>query len=299
MNTVLILVSIILFTGQTLSMKLIRSNLFRERLLIYSGFTFIAAIGLLLFSLFQPEIRQIHPLTLIFGTLFGLGFMLTIIFYNLAISTGPLSYTAFYFAASMLIPTFIGFIAFNELLTIAAIIAVFLFLGAFYFINVNPDSKKENTKKGDRWLLYCLLTFLFNGLLGVIQKFHQYQLEGTQATGLMLVGFCSAFVFYWIAYSIQYARDKKHARLTLLQESTTLWHNILPMVLLASTSLIGNIIMTFLSGVVPSFYLYPLVQGSVIVSITLCSMLLFREKLTTYGKIGITLGVIAIVVINF
>lgn len=297
MNTVLILVSIILFTGQTLSMKLIRSNLFRERLLIYSGFTFIAAIGLLLFSLFQPEIRDIHPITLLFGTLFGLGFMLTIIFYNLAISTGPLSYTAFYFAASMLIPTFIGFIAFNELLTVAAIIAVFLFLGAFYFINVNP--KKESTKKGDRWLLYCLLTFLFNGLLGVIQKFHQYQLEGTQATGLMLVGFCSAFVFYLIAYSIQYARDQKHARLTLLQERTTLWHNILPMVLLASTSLIGNIIMTFLSGVVPSFYLYPLVQGSVIVSITLFSMLLFREKLTKYGKLGITLGVIAIVVINF
>ncbi|WP_422657919.1 hypothetical protein ACK8P5_19535 [Paenibacillus sp. EC2-1] len=299
MNTVLILVSIILFTGQTLSMKLIQSNLFRERLLIYSGFTLIAAIGLLLFSLFQPEVREIHPITLMFGILFGLGFMLTIIFYNLAISTGPLSYTAFYFAASMLIPTFIGFIAFNELLTIAAIIAVFLFLGAFYFINVNPNSKKENTKKGDRWLLYCLLTFLFNGLLGVIQKFHQYQLEGTQATGLMLVGFCSAFVFYWIAYSIQYVRDKKSAQLTLLQESTTLWHNILPMVLLASTSLIGNIIMTFLSGVVPSFYLYPLVQGSVIVSITLCSMLLFREKLTTYGKLGITLGVIAIVVINF
>ncbi|MGM1047801.1 MAG: hypothetical protein ACQEXX_16900 [Bacillota bacterium] len=56
--------------------------------------------------------------------------------------------------------------------------------------------------------------------------------------------------------------------------------------------------MTFLSGVVPSSYLFPLVQGSIIVSITLCSMLLFREKLSTFGKIGIMLGVFAIIIIN-
>lgn len=298
MNTVLIMISIILFSGQTLSMKLIKPGPLRERMLIYSGFTFIAAVGLLLFCLFQPEARQISSETLIFGILFGLGFMLTIIFYNLAISTGPLSYTAFYFAASMLIPTVTGVIAFNEAITVASIVAVILFLGAFYFINVNPDPKNESTKKGDRWLLYCLLTFLLNGLLAVIQKFHQHQMEGTQSSGLMLVGFCSAFVFYLLAYLVQYATGKKHEKLTLSGESATLRHNVLPMVLLAATSLIGNIIMTFLSGVVPSAYLFPLVQGSVIVSITICSMLLFREKLTTYGKIGITLGVVAIVVIN-
>lgn len=298
MNTLLILITIMLFSAQTLSMKLIKAGPLRERLLIYAGFTFIASAGMLLFSLFQPEARQISTETLMFGILFGLGFMLTIIFYNLAISSGPLSYTAFYFSASMLIPTVTGIIAFNEALSVTAIAAVVLFLAAFYFINVNPNPKSDNTKKGDKWLLYCLLTFLFNGLLAVIQKFHQHQMDGTQSSGLMFVGFCSAFVFYILAYTVQYATGKKQASLSMTGESAVLRYNILPMVLLAATSLIGNIIMTFLSGVVPSSYLFPLVQGSVIVSITVCSMLFFRERLTTYGKIGITLGVLAIIIIN-
>ena len=298
MNTLLILITIMLFSAQTLSMKLIKAGPLRERLLIYAGFTFIASTGLLLFSLYQPEARQISTETFMFGILFGLGFMLTIIFYNLAISTGPLSYTAFYFSASMLIPTVTGIIAFNEALSVTAIAAVVLFLAAFYFINVNPNPKSDSTKKGDKWLLYCLLTFLFNGLLAVIQKFHQHQMDGTQSSGLMFVGFCSAFVFYMLAYIVQYVTGKKQESLSMAGESAVLRYNILPMVLLAATSLIGNIIMTYLTGVVPSSYLFPLVQGSVIVSITVCSMLLFRERLTTYGKIGITLGVLAIIIIN-
>ncbi|MFC7681092.1 hypothetical protein [Paenibacillus sp. GCM10028914] len=299
MNTLLILISIMLFSAQTLSMKLIKSGPLRQRLLIYAGFTFIAAAGLMLFSLFQPEARQISLETLIFGCLFGLGFMLTIIFYNLAISTGPLSYTAFYFSASMLIPTVTGIIAFQEAITGVTLAAIVLFIAAFYFINVNPNSKKDVTPRGDKWLLYCLLTFVFNGSLAVIQKFHQHQMNGTQSSGLMLVGFCSAFVFYILAYVVQYISAKKEEDINLLGESIALRQNLLPIVLLASTSLIGNIIMTTLSGIVPSSYLFPLVQGSIIVSITLSSVLLFREKLTTYGKLGITLGILAIVTINF
>ena len=45
-------------------------------------------------------------------------------------------------------------------------------------------------------------------------------------------------------------------------------------------------------------YLFPLVQGSIIVGVTLCSVLLFREKLSARGRFGILLGVAAIAVIN-
>ena len=40
--------------------------------------------------------------TLRHGIAFGVLFALTILFYNLAIASGPLSYTTFYFSASML-----------------------------------------------------------------------------------------------------------------------------------------------------------------------------------------------------
>jgi len=279
-------------------MKLIKADYLRERLLINTGFTLIASSGLLLFSLFQPRVLLISSDTLLFGLMFGLGFTLTIIFYNLAISTGPLSYTAFYFSASMIVPALTGIIAFGESLKVTVIAAIVLFLAAFYFINVNPDTKSGN-KASQKWKLYCLLTFLCNGSLAVIQKVHQYKMEGTQSDGLMLIGFSSAFMFYAIAYGVMCMARNTKMNLSLAGESSLLRKNILPMILLAATSLIGNLIMTYLSGVVPSSYLFPLVNGSIIVSITLCSVLIFREHLSRFGRIGITLGVLAIIIINF
>lgn len=305
LNILLIIVAILLFAGQTLSMKLIRAQHLRDRLLINAGFTLIASAGLLLFSLVQPDIRQISVNTWVLGSLFGLCFTLTIIFYNLAISTGPLSYTAFYFSASMIIPALTGIAAFGEVLKLTVVVAVLLFLAAFYFININPDNSEprghaDPVRNGSRsrWKLYCLLTFLSNGMLAVIQRFHQFRMEGTESKGLMLVGFLFACLFYTLTYTVLAVRGNKKERLSLSRESALLYQNILPLLLLAATSLMGNLILTYLAGVVPSSYLFPLVQGSMIVSITLCSVLIFREKLSRLGRIGISLGVLAIVVIN-
>ena len=279
-------------------MKLIKPGSFRRQLLVYAGFTLLASAGMTVYSLFAPEVRQFGQTTVLLGILFGFFFMLTIIFYNLAIMSGPLSYTAFYFSASMLIPAVTGIAAFNEPLKISTIAAILLFLAAFYFINVNPRAESGSSKTNRRWLFYCLLTFVFNGLLAVIQKTHQSMMQGSEAAGLMYIGFCSAFVFYALAYVIAFAAGRKGDTTPPAQDLSALAANWLPIVLLAFTSLVANINMTYLSGVIPSSYLFPLVQGSIIVSITLCSVLLFKEKISRFGKIGILLGVVAIVIIN-
>lgn len=301
LNTLLLVFTIILFAVQTLSMKLIKPGSFRRQLLVYAGFTLLASAGMTLYSLFAPEVRLFGQTTVLLGILFGFFFMLTIIFYNLAIMSGPLSYTAFYFSASMLIPAITGIAAFNEPLKISTIAAILLFLAAFYFINVNPQADSGSSRTNRRWLLYCLLTFVFNGLLAVIQKTHQSMMVGSEAAGLMYIGFCSAFVFYALAYVIAFVAGRKGDTADTAppsQDMSALAANWLPIVLLAFTSLIANINMTHLSGVIPSSYLFPLVQGSIIVSITLCSVLLFKEKISRFGKIGILLGVVAIVIIN-
>ena len=74
--------------------------------------------------------------------------------------------------------------------------------------------------------------------------------------------------------------------------------NALAAVLLAGGSVGGNLLLTWLAGRVDASYLFPLVQGSIIVGVTLCSVLLFREKLSARGRLGILLGVAAIAVIN-
>ncbi|MFQ8832709.1 MAG: hypothetical protein ACLR7U_07460 [Ruthenibacterium lactatiformans] len=49
-------------------------------------------------------------------------------------------------------------------------------------------------------------------------------------------------------------------------------------VLLAGGSVGGNLLLTWLAGRVDASYLFPLVQGSIIVGVTLCSVPLFREN---------------------
>ena len=74
--------------------------------------------------------------------------------------------------------------------------------------------------------------------------------------------------------------------------------NLPAVLLLAAGSAGGNLLLTVLAGRVDASYLFPLVQGSIIVGVALCSALLFREKLSPRGWLGIALGVAAIVTIQ-
>ena len=60
----------------------------------------------------------------------------------------------------------------------------------------------------------------------------------------------------------------------------------------------GNLLLTLLSGQTDGSYLFPLVQGSIVPGVTLCSVIFFREKLTLRGKLGILAGAMGIIILN-
>ena len=93
-----------------------------------------------------PNMFTVSPATLRHGIAFGVLFALTILFYNLAIASGPLSYTTFYFSASMLVPAFAGVLLFGEALTFTLAAAVALFLAAFWCLNVAPGGAQKPAK---------------------------------------------------------------------------------------------------------------------------------------------------------
>ena len=277
MTAVFLLCTIILFVLQTLSMKLQHAEHLPQKLLVNCAFSLLAAAAMGAGRLAVPDMFTVSPATLRHGIAFGVLFALTILFYNLAIASGPLSYTTFYFSASMLVP--------------ALAAAVALFLAAFWCLNVAPGGAQ---KPEPRWLALCALTFLCNGLCAVVQKSQQNATGGAEAAGLMLVGFCTAAACYALAYLALRGRLPAGAA----DGAALLRQNALAAVLLAGGSVGGNLLLTWLAGRVDASYLFPLVQGSIIVGVTLCSVLLFREKLSARGRLGILLGVAAIAVIN-
>ena len=291
MTAVFLLCTIILFVLQTLSMKLQHAEHLPQKLLVNCAFSLLAAAGMGAGRLAVPDMFTVSPATLRHGIAFGVLFALTILFYNLAIASGPLSSTTFYFSASMLVPAFAGVLLFGEALTFTLAAAVALFLAAFWCLNVAPGGAQ---KPEPRWLALCALTFLCNGLCAVVQKSQQNATGGAEAAGLMLVGFCTAAACYALAYLALRGRLPAGAA----DGTALLRQNALAAVLLAGGSVGGNLLLTWLAGRVDASYLFPLVQGSIIVGVTLCSVLLFREKLSARGRLGILLGVAAIAVIN-
>lgn len=301
MVPLLLLLSIAFFILQSVSMKFIKADTLTNKLLVNGCFTLVAGIGMGAYLLLQKP-SSLHLETVLFGCLFGFLFAFTILFYNLAIHSGPLSYTAFYFSSSMLLPTVFGLVFFKETLRGTLVIALFLFLLAFYFLNVPSKKSQKDCMEGKsskkRWLIYCFLTFLGNGSLSIIQKLHQYQLEGTEASPFMFFGFCFATLFYLMAYLLVKSVEQRTSDWQSTPLVSLLKKNFLPILFLAAGSLLGNLLLTSLAGKIPGSYLFPLVQGSIILGITLISVLFFHEKLSVRGKLGIFLGVLAIVCIN-
>lgn len=282
---------ILLFVFQTLSMKLQHAPYLPQKLLVNCLFSLAAAAALWAGRLAFPALFSVSRPTLVYGIGFGVVFALTILFYNLAIGAGPLAYTTFYFSSSMLIPTCAGILFFREPFKASLLAALVLFLAAFYFLNVSPGGQRRGAP---HWPALCALTFVCNGLCAVLQKAQQNATGGAESVGLMLVGFTAAFFCYGALY-LFLRRRLPPAEMDGLALAA---RNALAILLLTAGSAGGNLLLTWLAGRTPASYLFPLVQGGIVVGITLCSVLFFKEKLSRRSCFGLALGVCAIAVIN-
>lgn len=289
MNQLPVILTICLFILQSLSLKLVHADTLPGKLFANCGFTMIAAAAMALASIPFPSFRQAGPATLVCGFLFGLCFSMTLLFYLSAIACGPLSGTAFYLSASMILPAGAGILFFGEPFQTSMILAVICFLAAFYLLN----TQKEERVGRHGWAVFCLLTFLCNGSAGIVQKTHQYLSGGQEASGLMLIGFTSASLCCLTAGLMFLGRR------TAVSFILGCWRqNLAPMALLAAASLGGNYMLTKLAGTHAGSYLFPLVQGSIILGVSLCSVLFFHEKLSPRKKMGILVGILGIIIIN-
>lgn len=292
MVSALLLFSVAFLVIQTISLKHIKVANLRENILVNGVFSGIIGVCLVLYALFSP--MTFSPSTVLLGALFGIVFLATVGCYYYAMQTGPLSYTTFFFSASMLIPALAGIFLFKEQPKISTIIGIVLFLIAFYFISVLSASKGGQINK--KWIILCFTTFVFNGSLAVIAKLQQTILQGEEVISMMLISFCSAFVFAMIAYFILIQKSKD--KIVIKTDIKTIKSSLLLLVGAAVGTGGGNIILTFLTSRLSGAYLFPLVQGGVMVMITLYSLLFLKEKMNKFGIIGICFGVMAIVVIN-
>jgi drug/metabolite transporter (DMT)-like permease len=291
--TMLLIIAAILFFGlQTIALKKIEVTTLRENILETSLFSGIVAVGFWILTILTKA--EISSITFWYGVLFGVVFIATITSYYYAMQTGPLSYTAFFYSASMVIPSLAGILIWNDNFGWPAGVGILLFLAAFYFITV-PGAQKEN-KGNKKWMMLCFATWLLNGSLSVIVKAQQMAMKGTQASSMTTVAFTFACVFSLLIYFVLLTAKKE--RVTACKDFHHMRALIIILVAVALGNGGGSFTLTYLSSRVSSAYLFPSVLGGMMIGVTLYSVFVLKEKINKFGVIGIVFGVSALLMIN-
>ncbi len=292
MVTSLLILVIVFGCAQTLSLKYFKIDNLKSRMFVYVFFLALTAIICSLPLLFSESV-YISLATVAIGVFFGFVFVMCILFYNLAIENGPLYLSSFYFSASMLIPTAAGIIFWNEKTSLATYISLIMFVLAFYLINAK--SSKTDKKLNVKWIVFCLLTFLSNGMLGTAMKLNAELSNGEGSTEFVAISFSFATLFCIILYLFLYIKDKHRS---MAADVHCIKQNTLPIFTSAISSSVLNLLISYLAGIIPSSYLQPITQGGIIISITLFSLIVFKEKLSKTNVAGLVFGISAIILIN-
>ena len=294
----LLVACIVFMAMQTFSLRYLKAENIRQNLLANGLFSALIAIAFVAFVAVKG--MAVSATTILFGSLFGFGFIATVSVYYYAMQSGPLSYTTFFFSASMIVPVIIGLFAWNESLKLPQGVGIAMFMAAFYCISVLGGEK--GGKVNMRWIILCFATWLLNGLIGVVAKQQQITMQGTEYVQMMMMSFVSATVFALVAAVIFFVMDakkeKKAVGALVKTDMSLMWEGKIPLLGAALGSGMANVIITYLASRLPSGYLYPITLGSVVVLVSLFSILVLKEKPSKPGLIGILIGLVAIVVTN-
>ena len=236
---------------QTLSLRYLKAENMRQNLLANGLFSALIAVCFVICALAMH--LTVSPVTVWFGALFGFMFLATVSVYYYAMQSGPLSYTTFFFSASMVVPVIVGLFAWGESLKPSQGIGILLFMAAFYCISVLGGQK--GGKINVRWIGLCFATWLLNGLLGCVSKQHQIHMQGQEYLQMMMMSFIFAAVLALGAALVLTGADarrkRKPAGSVVRGDLALMRQGKLPLLGAALGSGAANVIMTYLSSRLP------------------------------------------------
>ena len=221
---------------------------------------------------------------------FALTYSLSIVFTFLAITAGPLSITSLITSYSLLVPTLYGLIAWGEDFSLLLAIGILLLIVSIYLIRFEPKSETEerNQRLTPKWLLYVSLAFIGSGGCSAVQKGQQIAFQGAYKNEFMIlalgittiaIGICALFF------------EKK--QVVLYAKRSALMAS-----LCGAANGAVNYIVLLLSLRMPASVMFPIISAGGIVMAAALSMTVYKEKLSAIQKIGLLLGILAIIVLN-
>lgn len=292
MNYILILCTICILTIQTLCFKEFNRS-FMKNVSSYFLFNFMFfSVVVTVFVVSGVSIWGYDPATLGLGALFGVLFIVAIFCYMKAMENGPLSFTILFNSFGILIPVLSGVLFWNEPINAVQVVGLLLLFTTFYLGSGSGSAPGEKQSMNLKWLFFCIISFIGNGMIMTVTKWHQIVLPGRENKEFLVMAFGTAAVLSLLLFLFSYFTKK--------QVITHLRNRRLAMIVIVTgiTTAFGNQLIVYLASRIPSVLQFPAINGGIVIMTTVVSALLFKDRLTRNGVIGMNLGIVSLVLLS-
>jgi len=260
----------------------------------YQKYVFNAAANILIsiLMILWSGIGSMSFTTVWMGAVYGVFSTVYVITSLKAMEIGTVSYTNVIISMSTLIPALSGVIAFGETISVVQIIGI-VFMCVCFFLSVETAGKDGEQKKVTfLWLLCCFWAFIGNGMLGVMQKWHQNTLYKMELNEFLLVSYIVSSVFSVVYAVMVYKKQKFEVKTMIFQKK---W--LIAVVLFGVTWLLTDIYNTYLAGVMDSAVFFPVYNGLTLCLVIVSALVIFKERPEKRQWAGILVGIVAVVLL--
>lgn len=260
------------------------------------GFIFTAIVSL--FSMLFFVIKDLlidkggfdfRPEMLPYGILAGIFYCSASFATFVALGCGPFAISKLVLSYSGIFSIFYGILRFENKLSPFAIAGILLM---FVSLFLSRQSKEENEKKASiKWLICIIISVIASGLYGIIQKEQQYVFNEAVDNEFMIIGLGFSALILFIIGFIKDGKDTfyifKHG--TLHSSAAGLSNGL------------SNYLTILANGLITANFavIAPIRSGVGIILSFVISLLIFKEKFLPRQIIGVALGIVALILLNF
>ena len=248
-----------------------------------------AALSVLILAVWSGSFK-ISLFTLLLGLCFGMLTAIQQIFCMKAMEIGPWSYTAVISSLATIIPTLSGALIWKERIAPIQIVGIVLMLAC---ICLASNLKRSEGATSLRWMIYCGITFVATGFIGVLQKWHQSTEYKGELNEFLIVALSVSAIYSAVLTLIACRKEGKSAGIGTLFRVVP----IITMVLSGVGVALNNQWNLYLSGVLDSSVMFPVVNGGGLMLTTVAATVVFRERLSLKQWIGLAIGLISVILL--
>lgn len=245
-----------------------------------------AVLALLIFGVQGIDVSALGDFRFIWmAVLYGLFTMGSQTLYIKAVKDGPVSICSMVYAFCFLVPTIIMALYFDEKMELSWGLGIILMLTSVALVVLKGESTQSTSK---RYLIYLVGAMISAGTVGMLQKFFGHIYGQDHFDEFMFASFLFMLVyslFGRIATVSQGSKDTVDKR----------FYGIC--LLLALSNIVASRLNLYLSAVLPATVFFPSINGATVFLSAVASALIFKERLSVMGWIGIVTGIVAILVI--